>query len=505
MNALLTAYFGFLTLIRTLVGIVLPIFRNAADFRGWPTWLKLLLQFVVIGGICVGLFFLQRWTGLTNNLYNALPALQPFFLPLLFLLVVAFSWLASGLWSLLRTDNETAEFADIAEAWSDVVTRLSSEGLGIGDAPLFMILGRPAAGLDALFMAAGVQQILTAPHSGDSPLRVYAWDEAIFVTCPGASAWAHFCHLATNPDDDPGTSMGGGEPSQDKTMMPGQVLGGLDPALQSEFQQLLRIQSERGGLEQHDRIRLDELGQMVNAAAFANRAVAARSVRVADEVRVRETRRLRYLCQLIRQDRSPWCPINGILVVIPWASTETDDNIRMGMGILEQELTTASEVFQLRYPTYALVSDLETARGFSEFRREFRPEQLRSRVGQRYPLVPQLEPEEAANHLGNVARWIGLSVLPRWILEFLKLEVTPDIRKTPGVSSEHNRNLYLLQRAVFERGPRLAGLLARGIPKVGGGHDDLATSHMFGGCYYGRHRTRTHGPSVRRRRLPTGH
>ena len=95
--------------------------------------------------------------------------------------------------------------------------------------------------------------------------------------------------------------------------------------------------------------------------------------------------------------------------------------------------------------------------------------------GQRYPLVPQLDPEESANHLGNVARWIGLSVLPRWILEFLKLEVTPDIRQTPGVSSEHNRNLYLLQRAVFERGPRLAGLLARGIPKAGGGQDELAT------------------------------
>ena len=168
-------------------------------------------------------------------------------------------------------------------------------------------------------MAAGVQQILTAPLSGDSPLRVYAWDEAIFVTCPGASAWAYFCHSATNPDNDLG--MGNvNEPSQDKTMMPGQVLGGLDQSLQNEFQQLLRIQSERGSLEAHDRIRLDELGQMVNAAAFASRAAAVRSVRVPDEVRVRETRRLRYLCKLIRQDRNPWCPINGMLVIVPWAT-----------------------------------------------------------------------------------------------------------------------------------------------------------------------------------------
>ena len=48
MNALITVYYGFLTMLRTIAGIFLPIFRNAADFRGWPTWLKLLLQFIVI-------------------------------------------------------------------------------------------------------------------------------------------------------------------------------------------------------------------------------------------------------------------------------------------------------------------------------------------------------------------------------------------------------------------------------------------------------------------------
>src|SRR5581483_2552841 len=201
-----------------------------------------------------------------------------------------------------------------------------------------------------------------------------------------------------------------------------------------------------------------------------------------EDERVRQTRRLRYLCSLIRRDRRPWCPVNGVLVLVPWAATESDEAARLGCGVLEAELRTAREVFQLRYPTFALGCDLETARGFDPFRSGFRADMLKQRIGQRVPLVPVGEPEEVGALVGNAARWIGLSVLPAWILRFLKLDLGPDARQTPGSGGAHNRNLYLLMRAVFERGPRLAELLARGVPPVGG-PDELATVPMFGGIY----------------------
>jgi hypothetical protein len=61
--------------------------------------------------------------------------------------------------------------------------------------------------------------------------------------------------------------------------------------------------------------------------------------------------------------------------------------------MLQRDLTAARDALQLRYPTYALVCDLEAARGFNEFRRSFTPDTLKKgRIGQRLPLVPDLAP-----------------------------------------------------------------------------------------------------------------
>jgi hypothetical protein len=280
----------------------------------------------------------------------------------------------------------------------------------------------------------------------------------------------------SNPSAEP--NWGGGAPANPgATLDPGGAFAGADPMLRAEMEDLLR-ESSRRELSVSENARLRELVDVLQTA----QGPARRKIAISEEDRVRQTRRLRYLCSLIRQERRPWCPVNGLLVLVPWEATESDESARVGCGVLEAELRAAREVFQQRYPTFALVCDLETARGFDQFRSGFRPDMLKQRIGQRVPLVPVGESEEVGALVGNAARWIGLSVLPAWILRFLKLETGPDSRQTPGASSAHNRNLYLLMRGVFERGPRLAEILARGVPPVGGS-DEYDSVPMFGGLY----------------------
>ncbi len=476
MQSLLTFFGNILNGVRAFVGLVLPIFSNAADFRRWPGWLKVLVGLALVAAICVGLYLLQQRIKLEELLQYAPNEIRDYFLPLLFLLLVLFSWLAFGLWALFAAGDEAAEFPDIHAAWSEAVRRLDASGMRVGDAPLFLVLGRPASGLDALFLAAGVKEIIRTPSQGEPPVRVYAWDEAIFVVCPGASAWGKFCTEVSNPSAEADWG-GGGAADAGKTLDPGGAFAGADPMLRAEMEDLLR-ESSRRDLTPEENARLRELVDILQTA----QGPARRKITFPEDERVRQTRRLRYLCSLIRRDRRPWCPVNGVLVLVPWAATESDEAARLGCGVLEAELRTAREVFQLRYPTFALVCDLETARGFDPFRSGFRADMLKQRIGQRVPLVPVGEPEEVGALVGNAARWIGLSVLPAWILRFLKLDLGPDARQTPGSGGAHNRNLYLLMRAVFERGPRLAELLARGVPPVGG-PDELATVPMFGGIY----------------------
>jgi len=482
MTTVLAFFSGILNGVRALVGLVLPIFSEAADFRNWPGWLRVLIGLALLAGCCVGLYFIQKAVNLNYYLPKLPPTVRDYFLPMIFVLLVIFSWLAFWLWKLLTAEDDEAEFTDIREEWEEATARMSAAGIKIGDFPLFLVLGRPAAGLDSLFLAAGVKDIVRTPSlgaggKGDPSLRVYAWDEAIFVVCPGASAWGKFCVELTNPTDSFQSAAAEGGAPAGATLAPGTAFAGMDQGARAEMEALLS-ESSRRELTYEEQTRLRDLVEQLNSAPVALK----KAVAISDEERSKLTRRLRYLCKLIRRDRRPWCPINGVLTVIPWTATDGNDLVNIGSGLLEQELMAARDVFQLRYPTFAVVSDLEVNRGFAEFRSGFRADMLKQRIGQRFPLVPVGKPEEITNLVAGVARWIGLSVLPRWILEFLRLENPSDPRRSAAQGAVHNRNLYLLMRAVFDRGPRLAELLSRGLPPVGGS-DEMANVPMLGGCY----------------------
>jgi hypothetical protein len=241
----------------------------------------------------------------------------------------------------------------------------------------------------------------------------------------------------------------------------------------------LLARREQRDLTPQEQDRLRELAELSKGP----RTAVKRRVALGADAQARGTARLRFLCRLIRRDRRPWCPINGLLVLVPWAATESDETAKEAAAVLQRDLAEARATLQLRYPAFALVCDLETAQGFAELRRGFPPETLKQRLGQRLPLVPDLPPAEAPALLERGVQWIGQAVLPAGIMRFLRLDGPGDSRRAP-VSVGHNRNLYLLLREVYTRGPRLARVLARGL-QTGGPEtaDPLDALPLFGGCY----------------------
>src|SRR5207247_385369 len=102
------------------------------------------------------------------------------------------------------------------------------------------------------------------------------------------------------------------------------------------------------------------------------------------------TARLRYLCRLIVRDRKPYCPINGLMVLVPFGAMDTDDDANQTGTICQLDLQTARRAFQVNCPAFVLVCDLESAGGFKEFMERFPTEQRQRRLGQRLPLAPDL-------------------------------------------------------------------------------------------------------------------
>ena len=85
-------------------------------------------------------------------------------------------------------ETAAGEYSDIDDAWNDVTSALAAEGIGIADVPIYLILGRAAAGDDAFIQSAEQQIVVRSPSAAEAPLRLYANRDAIFVTCAGASA-----------------------------------------------------------------------------------------------------------------------------------------------------------------------------------------------------------------------------------------------------------------------------------------------------------------------------
>lgn len=453
--------------IRQAVGLVLPVFAKAGDFRRWNPWVWRILHLILLAAILVGLWWLNGYFQLGHFLQGVDQQYRQFFLPALFLLLYILSWLGWWLWKLLAEEEAAAEFPDVDAAWAEAVAKLDSAGIGLSDAPLFLVLGRPAAGMDTLFTAGDVKPDVRSPNTTSAPVRVYANRDAIYVTCDGASGWGRLGAVLAGEVEvsSPTAAL---TPTVDKTVQFGEQLG-LPQELIDEMRQLLTTRETRE-LTPVEADRLRVLAEMTKAPAATT---PKRSAALGSDEAARGTARLSFLCRLIRRDRSPWCPINGMLVVVPWAATESEETAKSSGSLLQRELTATRKTLQLRFPVFAVVTDLENARGFAEFRRGFPAETLKARIGQRIPLAPDMSSADTSSLYERAIQWIGQSVLPAGIVRFL--------RHDSPHGPQHNRNLYLLLREVAIRSPRLARMLSRSLATgPDAGPDDVP---LFGGCY----------------------
>lgn len=483
--------------IRMGFGMLLPIFSNAADLRNWPRWMRWGLHLILLGLVLFALYLFQRsgwwWTDALNNYLQKKtpPPLIPFWLDLVFLVIYALCWVGFGLYKLFAADDESSEFPDLDRAWKAAVAELEAVGIRINDSeaapPLFLVLGRPIGGMDSLFRASGWNFQYRVPSAPGSRLLVYACFDpyCVFVCVPDATGWSYLCN-AVNGDtkfapaagsaeanDPTGTISFGGAGTDDGERF------GLTPSEKHEWDGLHRLQSKQG-LTEVQQDRLEVLGAKIHRSTTKT---AGQPFSIRTEVLRTGERELKFLCNLIRQDRWPLCPINGMLVLVPWGMGESEVIAQAAARELAGNLSIARDALQMHYPTIAAICDLEVARGFGQFRAGFSPDQLKQRIGQRIPLLPIRSEivKDTATLIQWGIQWIAHAIVPVWVLGALRydtLEGRPD-------GSHPNRELYLMLREVQRRVPRFAAILARVPAGKGQSEDaeDLEGLPLFGGCY----------------------
>jgi len=464
---------SFFTTIRQMMWPVSGLRPHLGGLGWWIRWtihiILVLLMLVLLG--------LINWYFKLDELIPRVDrTIAKLWLPILFILLYAMAWLGWYLISLLDTPGEGAEFTDIYDAWQAGMMALKSAGIDIREVPLFLILGRPESGEDSLFAASQLPlPVRNEPRNPAAPLHFFGNNEGVYITCCGASLTGTYVAQLTATQLEAGGGamhMIPGKEEEDegmRTMMPGasndagRVRDILSPALR-EGRALTPVERREARMF----VRKEKPRQ-----AF---------LRQLNSVEFHEAR-LGYLCRLMVGERNPRPPLNGVLLLIPFAGLDLDQDANDTGDVMLRDLTVIRRTTCLTCPRFAVVADCETAPGFKEFIQQFSAQERRPRLGQKCPLDPDLSRSAVSNPnstplvemFASLGAWVSNGVIPTWVYKKFKTEK----RDAPNGAEmiEINARMFLFLEEFRLRQDRLALVLARAVGMSTTG------APWFGGLY----------------------
>jgi hypothetical protein len=444
--------------LRKLIGLILPIFGKARDFRAISRPLRVILHILVLAVTLVLLFSLNWVIPGLQNLCRV-QSLRQVWLPVLFLIIYTLGWLVRWGWMMWMTEEEASDFPDIDRAWAEAMRALAEAGIDLQEVPVFLVLGRPAAGENCLFDAAQLPfSVKSAPPYADAPLHIYAnRQDGIFITCTRISRLglrAALLALRTKmavespPEDLPETS----EIDVTETIRPSAI-----NKVRPLFQILEQARKQGRGpaemtAEEQEMLRLIERSEKPEEAQLLSA-------------------RLEHLCRLIVRGRRPDCPLNGILVLLPFAALGDDEDAEKTRTDCRTDLQTAWEVFQLHCPLFTLVCDLETVPGFPQYlegylaqykSEEDRRKSRKRRLGRHFGWGLGLENSSRESMIKEHVEWIGHGMFPIQVYEN-SLRLVSSEGDDPERATHRNGQLFRFLGALREGQKRLTELVVHGL------------------------------------------
>ena len=140
------------------------------------------------------------------------------------------------------------------------------------------------------------------------------------------------------------------------------------------------------------------------------------------------------------------------------------------------DLTDALDLLCVRCPVLFLVSDLDKLPGFVELVERLPSDQRVKRMGQRFPLVPELDSEDVPGSVRDSVSWVGSNLFLSMVYSLFKVE-TPGGEELTEVTRA-NSQLFRFLAAMRERRERLAQFVRDCLPVLP--HEPI----FFLGCYF---------------------
>lgn len=457
-----------------------------AIFRPWPLPLRV-ATFVAMTLIAIVAFCL--WELSTNSDHvpwrYSLTPLRIAAVSLLLLVIPLTVYQALKMW----LNVEKSPFPDINSAWHAGIDALRKQGLTVGDKPLFLVIGSTGEAQDrAMFESANLASIVAGVPEGPAPLRWYVNADRIVLSCVGASwlsALSSLIELSEkrrslmegNSSPFPESFDGGGTP----TVLPSianprssSAAGNAPKAAPPPPGAPFKTISFASVAHEFPEFMADDKDGLASAMAAIDSPLQQQSLAIIQPSDAAEQRdRLEAVCQLLRNVRHPYCPINGCIGLIPFASAGIELQVVEEIAkAVNSDLQTLYKTLQVRYPVTAIFTGLESEPGFRELMRRVGPEQC---ANGRFGMSYDLRSPASAGEIGTFAPHV-CGVFEEWVYGLFRQD---QALKRPG-----NASLFsLLCRIRSSFKDRLQMLLAQGF----GYSERLLPDEvpfLFSGCYF---------------------
>ena len=372
----------------------------------------------------------------------------------------------------LWLEGEASRFPDIDYAWKAGLAEMDKNGLDINQIPLFLIIGSATEQQErSLFGAGRVGLRVRQTPQGPAAIHWYANPDGIYLVATEAGTLSRLANLSRTitpdmPLESPvASSSGGGRGNITGTMVFGQ-----EPEQPREEAKAPTPSSNMirgtmvlggGGMDEGP------------GSPTAINPEKRRNLSLPPNEAAEQQLRLQYLCQLIRRARSPLCPLNGMLTLLPYEVIASGP--REGLEVqraVQSDMGTILNTLQLRCPVTAVVVGMETDPGFVELvHRVGQDRAVAQRFGKGFEVWTPPEPEQlealTAHACGAFEDWVYTL-----------------FRERGSLSRPGNTKLYaMLCRIRRNLQSRLTNIITGGF-----GHDrekdPYGDALLFSGCYF---------------------
>jgi hypothetical protein len=385
-------------------------------------------------------------------------------------------------WLKLWLEGDVSRFPDIDEAWNAGLAALAENHLDLSTTPLFLVVGAPSEGLARDVFAASFREFtVCGTPVGRVPLRWFADERGVYLVCAGASELSKLHALGRDL-----ASGGGAGDDVARTLQPPATgvrgtLVAAAPARDSTPPSAPGVPADEGPTDEGPMDGGAARGTLVPGAArgtlvagnVPSRAAVPASGAVSRQAAEEESERLRYVCQLLRRERAPVCPINGVLVVLPFEFLRNVMVAKDMPSAIRHDLRSIRDATRLRCPVTALVTGMERDSGFCELIRRVGTSQARDhRFGRGYDVG---NPPTAENLDAFTAHACG--TFEDWVYNLF--------RERGGLTRPGNEKLYaMLCRIRGQIVDRLRNVLVHGFGFDPGDKREAEKPPPFNGCYF---------------------